>query len=104
MNSVSYNNIINWLSSKAEPITIPTLGRRKTLTFWVENGKVCGHDSNGNRNDYPREYWDEICDVIDRTEPERREITTNYAHCRSFRKAPGVPALCRAYCEEHLVN
>jgi len=100
MESVNYDEIVRWLGNSRK--TIPTLGRRKTLTFWVENGIITGEDTHGNRNTYSREYWREISQVIDATEPERREITTNYNHCPSYFKSPGVPALCRAYCEDNI--
>jgi len=99
MKSISYQQIIKWLGDRS--ITIPTLGRRSTLTFWVEDGILNEMDAHGNRNTYSEEYWDEICAVIDATDPSNREMTRIYQHCRQYYIAPGVPALCRAYCEEH---
>lgn len=100
MEAISYDKIAKWLEIRGR-ITVPTLGRRKTLDFWIENGIINGCDTHGNHNKYSVEYWNEICAVIDNLPTNRREVTTEYCHCRYYYKSQGVPALCRAYCLVH---
>ena len=100
MESVSYEDIVSWLENNGRK-TVPTLGRKTVLYFWVENRIIYGSDTHGNSQKYSRDYWDEICRVIDRLPVHRREITTEYISCKNHYFSQGVPALCRAYCEDH---
>jgi hypothetical protein len=100
-NSVPFNEIVKWLGIGQPAKRVPTLGRRSYIDASAPNSKtihIVG--KNGGQADLDRAYWDYVCEVIDRTAPDRRHITTNYSQLQNYRFSPSVPALCRAYCEE----
>jgi len=101
MKAIDYQEILHWLGTFNHPIIIPTLGRRKTLQFWVADGIIYSKDSNGNQAKYTEEYWVYICETITGLPNDRREKTTEYSHLRKHYQSPGVPALCREYCNTH---
>lgn len=96
--SVPFSEMVKWLK---EPKRVPTLGRRSYIDASAPNAqtiRIVG--KNGGQAELDRAYWDYVREVIDRTVPERRHVTTNYNRLRGYRFSPSVPALCRAYCEE----
>ena len=104
--SVSYDDIVRWLATKALPVRIPTLGRRSYIDVSLQNGLIRVHGSNGVVKVLSREYWKSMCDSIDRVTPiTDREKACNY-NGNADRFAPSVPAICRQYCEEvnNLIN
>lgn len=99
--SVNYDDIIRWLANKALPVRIPTLGRRSYIDVSLQGGLICVQGSNGVVKVFSREYWRNICGIIDRVTPiSDRGKTRNY-NINADRFAPSVPAICRQYCEEN---
>lgn len=100
--SIDYDAIVSWLSEKNQPVQIPTLGRRSIIRVRVINGQFHVTGSGGASKTFTRDYWQSICDIIDATVVNRRELTTNYNgnDVPDYVFAPSVPAICRQYCEE----
>lgn len=101
MHSVDYDQILQWLQTKELPYRIPTLGRRSYILVSIIDGQLNIHGRGGAEMNFTRAYWEEINQIIDRIEPARREITTEYQHAPVFRFAPSVPTICRQYCFEN---
>ncbi len=104
--SIDYDAIVGWLSEKSQPVQISTLGRRSFIFARVINGCIHVTGSGGASKAITREYWQSICDIIDATNINSREITTNYSgrDVPDYMFAPSVPAICRQYSEEHRNN
>lgn len=101
MHSVDYDQILLWLQTKELPYIIPTLGRRSYILVSIIEGQLHIQGRQGAETIFTRAYWEEICQIIDRVEPARREITTEYQNAPVYRFAPSVPTICRQYCLEN---
>lgn len=96
--SVAFGEMVKWLK---EPRRVPTLGRRSYIDATApKSNTIHIVGKNGGQANLDRAYWDYVCEVIDRTAPDRRHSTINYSQLRNYRFSPSVPALCRAYYEE----
>ncbi len=100
-NSVSFDDMVNWLGIGREAKRITTLGRRSYIdasALDAETIHIVG--KNGGTKNIDRVFWCEVCKVIDNTKPENRRFVKNYNQLPNYYFTPSVPALCRAYCEE----
>lgn len=100
-NSVPFNDMVNWLRSGRTPKRVPTLGRRSYIDASAHNASIIHIvGKNGGQANIDRNYWDYVCNVIDKIDPRSREFAKNYNQLKNHYFSPSIPALCRAYHEE----
>ena len=96
--SVEFDDMVKWLGINHEARRVPTLGSRSYIdasASSVNTIRIVG--KNGWTKDLDRQFWSDVCKVIDKTEPEKRRFVKNYNQLSNYYFTPSVPALCRAY-------
>lgn len=98
--SVKFDDMVKWLGINHEVKRVPTLGYRSYIDASALDAntiRIVG--KNGGTKNINRQFWCDVCRVIDNTKPELRRFTKNYNRLPNYYFTPSIPALCRAYYE-----
>lgn len=101
--SISFNKVIKWLPNAKNPKKFNTLGDESFIVCYKPNNQtIIAIGSTGTYHLIDKNYWDERCRLINKMSQEERKHGKNFSNGINRNFGPTVPALCRAYCEEHL--